>query len=448
MAIIMMAWGMAPAQAAEFQPLGYDAISMGGAGVASSRGSYSTYYNPALLARPRHGVEISLSPGIGFREANLVDHIDTLANIDVDATLDDLSQINYGDLSLLATGDQIAIVLNNDQLRSDVATIKRELRAMSVGGNGLELMPNVALAAQVGHWGMGAFMMAEATAYAVVDPQRLDIIVPYEYDATTTYYVKYDEVQGLFTLSDSTEYQASSLDYAVRGVNNKSTYVSLNGLAYGEVPVAYALDIPAVPGTLSVGGSVKFMTANTYSAIIDIDTESGDIQDRLKDSKESDSTFGMDLGVLYSPPQLSNLSLGLVAKNINSPEFGTTSGANLSIDPQIRAGAAMNLMSDTLTLAFDMDLSTNETFIKGYDTQYAGGGVSFHPTSWASLRAGAMKNLKESEEGLILTAGLGIGIKWFQLDLAGQMSTKSGTYDGTDIPRYGRIQLALVSKWN
>lgn len=100
------------------------------------------------------------------------------------------------------------------------------------------------------------------------------------------------------------------------------------------------------------------------------------------------------------------------------------------------------------TLAFDLDLTTNETFIEGYDAQFAGGGISFHPVSWCSLRAGAMKNLKENDEGLIVTAGLGLGIKWFQLDLAAQMATKTGEYDGTEIPRYGRVQLAFVSKWN
>ena len=46
--------------AAEFQPLGFEALSMGGAGVASSKGSYAAYYNPALLAVPRHKIEISI----------------------------------------------------------------------------------------------------------------------------------------------------------------------------------------------------------------------------------------------------------------------------------------------------------------------------------------------------------------------------------------------------
>ena len=37
-----------PILAVEFQPIGFESASMGGAGVASARGSYAPYYNPAL----------------------------------------------------------------------------------------------------------------------------------------------------------------------------------------------------------------------------------------------------------------------------------------------------------------------------------------------------------------------------------------------------------------
>ena len=50
-------------------------------------------------------------------------------------------------------------------------------------------------------------------------------------------------------------------------------------------------------------------------------------------------------------------------------------------------------------------------------------------------------------EGIIYTAGFGFGTKWFQLDISGQYSSKTGEFEGDDIPAYGRAQLALVSKW-
>ena len=56
------------ASAMEFQTLGYQSVSMGGAGVASSSGSYATYNNPALLAKSKYDAEIALSAGIGAHD--------------------------------------------------------------------------------------------------------------------------------------------------------------------------------------------------------------------------------------------------------------------------------------------------------------------------------------------------------------------------------------------
>ena len=59
----------------------------------------------------------------------------------------------------------------------------------------------------------------------------------------------------------------------------------------------------------------------------------------------------------------------------------------------------------------------------------------------------AMSNMKESVEGTVLTGGLSLGVKWLQIDVAGQYSMKEGEFDGSKIPRYSKVQIALVSKW-
>ena len=445
MTALLVVGGIHVCFAAEFQPLGYDAISMGGAGVASSRGSYAPYYNPALLAKPRHSTEIALSIGVGVREINLVDHIDTLSEVDIDETMESLSNLNYNDIQNINIGEESSFQLDNDDLGQNVKTIKQELRALSIK-NGLQLMPNVAASVQMGHWGVGSYAMAEASAFAVIDQNRLSAIVPYEHEGTT-YYVEYDEKTERFYKRDEDAYYDRSIEYAVNA-ENPSTYVKLTGLAYGEVPVSYAYTVPFIPGSFSLGGSLKFMTATTFNSIIAVDSESEDLSDELEDSKTTDSTWGADLGVIYSPPDMGWLTLGFVGKNLNSPEFATDGGDPITIEPQLRAGASMNFFKDSLSVAFDADLKANETYIDNYKARFIGGGVSWHPLSWFSLRGGAMKNLEESEEGMILTAGLGFGLKWLQLDIAGQVATEKGEYDGQEIPRYGRVQLALVSKWN
>ena len=44
-------------------------------------------------------------------------------------------------------------------------------------------------------------------------------------------------------------------------------------------------------------------------------------------------------------------------------------------------------------------------------------------------------------------AGLGLGLKWLQVDLSGQMSQNSTTVDGESYPQYAKVNLALISRW-
>jgi hypothetical protein len=139
------------------------------------------------------------------------------------------------------------------------------------------------------------------------------------------------------------------------------------------------------------------------------------------------------------------LRIGLVGKYLNSPKFDFYDGSKYRIKPMVRTGIAIEA-TDYLTLAMDIDLTENSSSIKDYKSQYIGGGINFHQ-SWWSLRAGAMRNMVQDEEGLILTAGIGLGLKWFSFDLSAEASTKSGTYDGEEIPRYFKINAALISRW-
>lgn len=193
-----------------------------------------------------------------------------------------------------------------------------------------------------------------------------------------------------------------------------------------------------------VGGAVKYMYAYTYTEQMRIDNEDATNNEK-KDN--TDSSFGIDLGVAYEPYFAKDLTLGLVAKNINKPSFKFVTGEKIYVKPMLRAGAAYNL-GDMLEFAVDMDLTKNETFMEDMKNQMLGGGVSFHPVSWFALRAGGMKNLDSKDDaGLIYTAGLGFGLKWFQLDLSAQMASKKNTVDDTTYPRYAKVNLALISRW-
>ncbi|MBW2638044.1 MAG: conjugal transfer protein TraF [Deltaproteobacteria bacterium] len=425
-----------PAFAGEFQTIGFEAVSMGGAGVATASGSFAPYYNPALLAEHRNKTEVSLSAGIGLREINVADSIDKLADIDIEDTLNKLS-------------DEIVFSFPNpptleSDFVGDIKAIRSELSSIP-DTNGLQVMPTVSLGTQIGNFGFGFYGLSEATGHAVVDKDRLDIIIAT--GDSRIPYVEYDEERDPsdpLIVSNRTEYEQRSLQYALE---NGQTYLDLTGLAYVEVPFAYGHRFSTKMGTIDVGGALKLMPGYTFEKKIKIDTESGNIDDELKDAEESDLGYGVDLGVLYKPQKLPRLSIGLVGKNLNTPEFDTTSGATLKVEPQVRAGAAYDFLNDKVTVALDADLTKNETFIEDYYSQFIGGGIAYRPVNWFSLRGGAMRNLQESNDGTILTAGLGFGLKYLQLDISGQYSTEEGEYNGDSFPRCSRVEIALVSKW-
>ncbi|MBW1989512.1 MAG: conjugal transfer protein TraF [Deltaproteobacteria bacterium] len=422
----------APGLAAEFQPMGFKSLSMGGAGVAAANGAYAAYFNPALLAGGKDVVQVALSASMGAREYNLAESVDELSEVDIDNTMDRLSNLTPAQI--------LAGALSDPQLRQDLITVQAELYDLS-GGNGLQLMPGVSLGVQVGGLGFGVYGVSEATAYAVIDPNRLDIIVQ---EPISGVYFQYNPVTDALTVSSAAAYQASSIEYAA---DNGYHYIQLNGLAYAEIPVACGHAFEGDFGRLALGASAKLMPGATFRKKIMVDTESGEIDDELDNAREDSLAFGVDAGALYSPSMVKNLTVGLVAKNLNTPAFSAKTGPDVELDPQLRAGATLTFLDERLTVALDYDLTSNETFLPGYDSQMVGGGVAFEPVSWFSVRGGVMKNIQEDEEGTIFTAGLGFGAKWFQLDVAGQVSDKWGTYDEYDIPRYTRVQVSLVSKW-
>jgi len=417
------------AQAMSFQPLGFESMGMGGAGVASATGSMAAYYNPSLLAVKGHTTEITLSGGVGVAEYNLAENIDKLSSIDLTGTLERIAN------NAPVSGS------NSQEDRDNIKVAQGVLANMADNTSGLVLTPGGAFGVQVKSFAVGVYLTSEATAEAIVSKNHLDLSV---YDDANNLYYNYDPDNDIYSLTDKNSYESSSLEYAL---NSGLTYLSLKGLSVGEVPFSYGHAFETELGTIGVGGSFKYMYGVTYNTKVKIDTNSGDVGDSFSDKEKTSSSFGVDVGAYLTPKALSNLRVGVVAKNINSPEFDTVTDEVYKVDPMVRAGLYYAGLDHWLDVALDFDLTSNKTFLDGIDSQYIGGGVNIHPTQFFSIRAGAMQNVADDTFGTVLTAGLGLGFKQLQIDLSGMMSTETGYYDGTEIPRYVRVNLALVSRW-
>ena len=409
------------ANAQSFAPIGYKASSMGGAGVASSKNAMASYYNPALLSKPDSDVEIALGVGIGYVDNGAVESVNKLNDAGFSTLIDKANS----DVTNITLADR-AVLLNSRDI------------IIGMDGQGGLVTPDAYFSAQIGSFSLGVLGTSEVAGVAIVDPAYDRLI----FNNSGVY----TDIETL-AITTAGAYTSSSLEYAV---NNGLTYLDVDTLSIVEVPLSYGHAFDTAIGDISLGGSFKFMQGTTYNGAINIDTEFGDIEDRLKTTEKKTSTFGVDLGLLYEPAFSEGLRIGLVGKNLNKPEFDRIDGSKIEVDPMIRVGLAYDIL-DSLEFAVDYDVTENDTLLvsvsQAYKTQYVGGGLNWHPVSWASLRGGLMDNLSSSHEGTIYTAGLSVGPSFLQLDVSAQMSSKENTVDGDSYPAAAQVNIALISRW-
>ncbi|MDA3945183.1 MAG: conjugal transfer protein TraF [Helicobacteraceae bacterium] len=411
--------------AMKFETLGYKSISMGGASVANSAGSLAAYNNPALLGKTPYTVEVSMGAGISTYDQGALAPVTELDDIGFMDTLDKASQ----NVTSLTPEDQQTLIDGTGII-------------IDMNGDAISVTPQAYIGAQVYGFGFGVFGASDSAVTAVVDQAHDQLI--FEYGGV---YTKIDGSPITPANSTKAEYESSSIEFAV---NNGLTYMDVQGVVLAEVPVAYGHNFETTLGNIMVGGALKYMQAVTYTDKYKIDN-SGQIDNGtdVKKDKQS-SNFGVDIGLAYQPAFDYDLTFGLVAKNLNAPKFDFADGSTYTVDPLVRAGVAYNIL-DSLQIAADYDITSNKTLNSDVESQMLGGGLNYEPFTdffALSLRGGLMQNLHSGDQaGLIYTAGLGIGVKWFQLDLSGQMSGNSNSVNGTTVPEYTKVNLALISRW-
>jgi hypothetical protein len=167
----------------------------------------------------------------------------------------------------------------------------------------------------------------------------------------------------------------------------------------------------------SIGVTGKFLQGAAYSGSTTL-TGGTDVSISDNFGKATTSTaFGIDVGAIYRPS--SWLRFGLVAKDINQPTFNDVGGGELKLGPQVRGGVAVNPYS-SLTLTADVDATSNKTFVPGVKSQVLSLGAEQTIFSeFLSFRLGAFKNMKDAGTPFTPTAGLGLRLFAFRMDVGG-----------------------------
>ena len=191
--------------------------------------------------------------------------------------------------------------------------------------------------------------------------------------------------------------------------------MALRGLEARQAAFSYAYAF--ADKAFAVGVTGKIIQGAAYNTTTNLQ---GGLDPNLLDNigKATISTsYGIDVGAMYRPS--SWLRFGMIGKDLNQPTFDAPGGLQYKLTPQVRGGVAVNPWS-TMTITADMDITSNQTLVPGLKSQVLSLGMEQTILSeFLSFRVGTYKNVQDAGSIFTPTAGLGIRIYSFRLDLAG-----------------------------
>ncbi len=250
-----------------------------------------------------------------------------------------------------------------DKAVGDISTLQEILKDNNlsvVSQNGVILqISSKTINQKLGSLGVAYFGSLYSNLSFKADPERMRLIV----NGGGGYYELTDNGDN-YSYKESTkdDYEKFSLIASLEGDSDAHKLVTTS-FVLSEIPVGYARTFYLKYGNLNLGVSGKLMNGISTQHIIAIN-KGTDFEKELKDLASLDNAissnnFGIDLGVLYELdlPKYRYLTVGLVAKNLNSPTFKSTF-YDITIKPQYRMGLGYN--SKFLKLAFDADLVPND----------------------------------------------------------------------------------------
>lgn len=183
--------------------------------------------------------------------------------------------------------------------------------------------------------------------------------------------------------------------------------MALRGLEARQLAFSYAYAFS--DKTFAIGITAKVIQGASYNGSTNLQSGSGVSTIDHFGKPTISTTYGIDIGAIYRPSSL--IRFGIVAKDINTPTFDAAYGGELKLDPQVRAGVAMNPYS-SLTLTADVDVTSNKTFVPGVKSQLLSLGLEQTILSeFLSFRIGTFKNMQDASTPFVPTAGL--GVRWF-----------------------------------
>lgn len=488
-------------RAEEWSFVGARYQGMGGAGVAVVDDEHASYWNPGALAfNKSYGVALPVGAYVSAEGSALEDvdrvseYLDDLANGELDQLLDDLEAGND---------------LNPQQLGTVLRLAAEELPRIDESGKGVVAGIDASLLLRYQNFALSGIGTSHFAADPVYDRENLsvsDLTGDQAVDALIDPLTAADryapgsepalvgQLEALFVAAGSgapnlqaeelvflaeqagTNVNDSTVAQAILAIasdtintpdatfaNNRSG-AFVRGLAIEQIGFGYAH--PLLENRIGIGGNLKYMMGTTFNKYLRYDEVDGvsDLTKALKDSdrREITHTASLDLGIVVKPWDW--LRLGLTARNVTRPEFDLARDPSnpggkdkLALDPQVRAGVALWVLPRWV-VAFDADLTENESeILDGFASRIISLGTEWKIPVWKlglALRGGAYLNTASEAQDLdavVLTAGLGLRIFDFNLDLAAGATPKTekvAAADNQKIPSRANASMMISFRRN
>lgn len=199
--------------------------------------------------------------------------------------------------------------------------------------------------------------------------------------------------------------------------------LAVRGLEARQAVFSYAYAF--AERTVAIGATAKIIQGAAYNASVSVFQSNGDISFREDLGKPEISTaIGIDVGAIYRPA--SWLRFGVVGKDLNQPTFDAPGGQEFKLVPQVRGGVAVNPY-ESLTIAFDGDITSNKTLVPGIKSRVLSlGAEQTLPAEFISLRVGALKNVEDAKSIITPTAGFGLRFFALRMDFGGGYDFQMG----------------------
>jgi len=200
-------------------------------------------------------------------------------------------------------------------------------------------------------------------------------------------------------------------------VPSLASRVTLKGLEARELRVGYAGTFSGV----TLGADVRYIQGRTYFADESLaaaaDDPQGIFRDAIKKSERRTNRFSADLGATYT--FVGKLRVGLVAENLNEPEFDVSDGTRVRLPRTLRAGAAFAPVSfDGIVISADADMNHPKTFVPGLTSRRIAAGAQIFV-----VRIGAFRDLDAVDPHWAYTAGLQLPFKLLSIGVSGVYSS-------------------------